>query len=268
MVTRVKVGSNVVPLHIPAKDGFNRNHPVVRHSPAEQPHGDARLPDSLAGQGCQLLGQRRLATCQLDNPLDGDTMLIDLAQDLLKLDCHMSPLYNTDSVIDNNTHSVFKARQTSRMPKAGKISEFWRRLTVARESCTPPRSMNQDDIAKEYGYAFQSAITKWKTGGPDGTSMPDPAVVTKMAIDYDVSFEWLWSGRGDMRPLPATHPIVRRIVEVTNSLPDDDAKIKVLEAAIAQQTLQIPAVAARFREVQDEAKKLLQRPAGKRRERG
>lgn len=265
MVTRVQVRSNVIPFHLSAKDGLDRDHPVVRNTPAEEPHRDRRLANSFPNLHGELLGQCRLPAGDLDHPLDGDALLIDFARHSLSFDSHMPTDYNTESVIDNNTPSVFGCRQTSRMAKAGKISEFWRRLTLARESCAPPKSMKQKDIGREYG-VVQGAVTKWKTGGPEGKSMPDPDIVTAMAIDANVSFEWLWYSRGDMRSILATDPIVRRILEIANDLPDAESKLKVLEAAIAQQTLQIPAVAARYREAQDEARRLAQEPHSRRRQ--
>lgn len=168
--------------------------------------------------------------------------------------------YNTSSVIGVNTPSVLRRVQTVDMPKSGKTTDFWKRLTLARTSCVPPKSMRQEDIRREYGYAHQSGVSKFSTGGTDGKSMPSPDVATRMALDANVNFNWLWAGQGDMRPLPATDPITKRVVEVLSALHDPEAKLKVLEAAIAQQVLQIPAVAQQYREAADEARRQAEQP--------
>lgn len=108
--------------------------------------------------------------------------------------------------------------------------------------------MAQADIAKDYGVAGQSTVTKWKTG----KGMPQYEVIKAIALNTNVNINWLWAGQGDMRPLPVTDPITHRIVEVLNTS-DQAARIKVLELALLQRA-STPQVAQILREAQAEAK--------------
>lgn len=141
------------------------------------------------------------------------------------------------------------------MPKQGKTTEFWERLTLARTTCKPALSMRQEDIAKDAGAKFQSAVTDWKTGGENGTTKPRPETAEKLARQANVSFEWLYTGRGEMRPRAAPDAITQQILEALDSLPPD-AKLEVLKAAFTQQTLMHPAVAAQMRQAERAAEQL------------
>jgi hypothetical protein len=110
--------------------------------------------------------------------------------------------------------------------------------------------MRQEDIAKDYDAAHQSTVTKWKTG----KSKPEPDTVEKMALDTNVNVNWLWAGQGDMRPLPTTDPVVKEIVDAVNALKDVNSKVQVLRAAIAQQALESPSIAARLADAEQAAK--------------
>lgn len=126
----------------------------------------------------------------------------------------------------------------------------------ARTSAVPQLSMRQEDIAKDVGLAFQSAVTKWKTGKGE----PSFEVYCKLATQAGVAVEWLITGRGDMRPREATDPITAQVIEALDAL-KPEGKIEVLKAAITQQTLQHPAVAAQMRQAQKAAERLTKQPA-------
>lgn len=260
MVARVKIGSNVVAGDFPVHRLLAGDHHLGGDTVTSMnPHRNSRLPNSATSNECQLLGECRLTAGGSDHKIQagGQTGIVDFLKRKIG---HKPDHYNTLSVISVNTRSANKDGQTSFMPKQGKISEFWRRLTEARTTCVPPRSMRQEDIAKEYGMAYQSAVTKWKTGGPKGTSMPDPDIIRQMALDTNVNVNWLWAGQGDMRPLPATDAVVKEIVGAVNSLRTVESKVQVLRTAIAQQTLEDPAVAARLESATEKAAKALSTP--------
>lgn len=262
MVTRVKVGSNVIPLVFPTKRRLNRDDPVVRDSTTEQPHRDARLTHTLSGHDRELVGERGLSARNLDSSLTAITAgAFDIGLNSNGIGGHRDA-FNTASVIGVNTRSVFDAGQTLRMPRNGEISEFWHRLTQARSSCEPPKSMRQADIAKEYrgSEQNQSTVTKWKTG----KSMPEPETVVRMARDANVNVNWLWAGQGDMRPLPVTDPVVKEIVDAVNGLTSVDSKLQVLRAAVAQKALEEPGVAARLASAERTAKEFETNKHGRR----
>jgi transcriptional regulator with XRE-family HTH domain len=158
--------------------------------------------------------------------------------------------YNTVSVIGVNTRSAIGFGQTAYMARSGEISEFWRRFMTARRARDPSASARQEDIAKEYG-VYQSSVTKWKTG----KSLPKPKKMREIAAKEGCTFEWLNSGDGDMRPAKATDPITRQVIEAMEAL-SPDAKVEVLKAAIMQQTLQLPALAAQIEQANKTAEKL------------
>jgi hypothetical protein len=151
------------------------------------------------------------------------------------------------------------------MPKQGKTTEFWKRLTLARTTCKPPKSMIQDDIARDYDAAHQSTVTKWKTGGPKGDSMPSPAQIMKIALDTNVNVNWLWAGQGEMRPSRSVGYITMQIIEAVEEL-DEPAKFEVFKSAITQQAMRNPGVAERLSEVESyltkprDAKKAARKP--------
>jgi hypothetical protein len=254
MVTRMKVGADVVALHCPTKNGLTRDHELRRNTPAEEPHRDARLANALASQNGQLLSQLCLSAGQFNHSLNSDPkgVVVEFRRKIDGVCGHMPQAFNTASVIDVNTRSVFAPGHTAGMARNGQTSDFWHRLALARTTCTPPKSMRQEDIAKDYEAAYQSTVTKWKTG----KSTPEPDTLKKMALDTNVNINWLWAGQGDMRPLPATDPIVLRLVEIVQALPDDASRLGVLEAALLRQaTMNNPTVAATLREAQDAARK-------------
>ena len=234
-LSRVEIGSNVISLDFALQRRLQRNHPLRRDSSAMQPHRDMGLTNTLSGNFTEPSRQGGLSTRLLDR----------LPQ---PFNAHRRD-YNTDSVIDVNTRSVMGQRQTGRMPKAGKTTDFWRRLTLARTTCVPAKSMMQEDIAKDYGAAYQSTVTKWKTGGDEGSTKPRPEIVEEMALDTGVCFEWLYTGRGEIRPRPAPDELTMHIIDALSVL-EPAGRVAVLKAAIAQQTLELPAVAARINEAE------------------
>lgn len=244
MVTRIKVGAKVVAGNFPIHRQLNGNHPLGGDASSVEPHGDSRLADSSPGHVRQLFGQRGLPTRKPDSPLQ-------------RTDTHMDGDYNTASVINVNTRSAIGFGQTYSMARNGETSDFWVRLAQARRAKNASASMRQEDVAKDYGVR-QSAVTKWKTG----KSMPQPELVREMAIKHEVAFEWLNSGRGDMRPPKATDPITVQVIQAMESL-RPEAKVEVLKAALTQQALQLPALAAQIEQAHKSAEKLIKPPPRK-----
>lgn len=203
-----------------------------------QPHGDMRLTNRPVSD--------------LGNTLSKSGLTAGFADSFTKGFNVHKPDDNTASVLPVNTRSVFFRRQTTAMPKPGRETDFWKRLTLARTTCNPPKSMLQKDLVKEYDVSHQSAVTKWKTGGPDGTTIPRPEIVKQMAADAGVNFNWLFTGEGEMRSRPAPDPITDQILEALQEL-GHEGKIEVLKEAIAQKTLQLPAVSLRIKEAQRQA---------------
>lgn len=158
----------------------------------------------------------------------------------------MRPHDNTRSVIAVNALSVNEVAHNLDVPAAAKTSQFWDRLTKARTTHNPPMTMNQKAIAKETGMAFQSAVTKWKTGGPDGSSMPRPEIVLELARRAKCSFEWLYSGEGEMRPRYISDPVVQHILDAVEKL-EPEGRIEVFKAAVMQKTLEQPLLAEQMR---------------------
>lgn len=245
----MEVGPNLVPTH--AHGRLARNHPIVRNSPAPPPHRDARLFHRLPSQSGQLLGKRGLTSCSSDDRLytDNERVVRVIDGNLGGFGGHIRPAFNTESVIAVNTRSVFDETHNARMARNGETGEFWKRLTQARTTCNPPKSMVQADIAKDYGVAGQSTVTKWKTD----KGMPHYKVVKKIALDTNVNINWLLAGQGEMRPLPTLDPVTQRVVEVMAGLPSDQARIRVLESALLQRE-STPAVAQILREAEVAAK--------------
>lgn len=245
----MKVGPDPLSLHPYCR--LARDYPIVRDSPAEPPHRDPRLFHRLPGHDGQLVGKRGLATCCSDDRLytDNERVLSVIDGNLVGLGGHIRPAFNTESVIDVNTRSVFPETHNAHMARNGETSEFWKRLTLARTSCSPPKSMVQEDIARDYRVAGQSTVTKWKTG----KGKPTHDVLERMALDANVNINWLWAGQGDMRPLPVTDPVTRRVVEVLNTYSDQGERLKILEAALLQKAA-TPQVAQILKEAQAEAK--------------
>lgn len=240
MVTRVKIGSNVIAGRFPTKNKLQGDHPLGGDALPVEPHGNLRLPDALTGVVCQLFGNSRLPARLVDRLFN-------------RSDAHMSADYNTVSVIEVNTRSAKRLGQTRSMPKAAQTSEFWRRLTEARTSCVPPLSMRQEDVAKDAGMSFQSAVTKWKTGKGE----PSFEVYKDLAIQAGVTVDWLITGRGEMRPRPTPDLITTQIIQALDALPPP-AKLEILKEAFTQQTLQHPAIAAQLRAATKAAEKLVQ----------
>lgn len=254
-IDRVKIGANVVSAHFATRDLFHRNHPLGRHATPMEPHGNHGLTYWLASDLGQLPGESRLAASHVDH----DLKCVDSKYFI----AHFGDKDNTESVLDVNTQSVNACKQTRRMPKEVAPSPFWRRLTEARESCKPPKDMNQTAVGKDYG-AKQAAVTKWCTGGPKRDhgiySLPEPEKILKMAIDTNVCTDWLWSGRGDMRPMPATHPKLKTLVDLINETPADHRE-KVLTAAIMAVAAQKmardnPRIASALDDAEKSAKKM------------
>lgn len=189
MVSRVQIGPNVVTTDFSANRSLKRDDPFGWNTPAMQPHRNMGLPNwpvrGTPSQLCQSSSHNGLTADLFDRLAQGSD-----AHDLN---------YNTVSVIDVNARSVIRSGQTKRMPKKGRETPFWKRLKLARTTCKPSKSMRQEDIRKDYGAAHQSTVTKWKTGGEKGTTLPGPETILMMALDTDVSADWLWSGRGEMR---------------------------------------------------------------------
>jgi transcriptional regulator with XRE-family HTH domain len=94
-----------------------------------------------------------------------------------------------------NTLSVFHLRHTHCVTKSADESDFWRRLMDARKSAPKRLGLRQEDVAKSTGKR-QSAVTKWKTG----KALPTTDTVRVLAAEAGVSFDWLLTGNGTMRP--------------------------------------------------------------------
>lgn len=244
MVTGIKVGSNVVTGNFPVHGSLKGDHPLRGDALTMEPHGDLGLTDLGTGQVCQLFGE-------------GGLTLRDLNCSLKRSDTHMEGDYNTASVMRVNTRSANSFGQTDSMARSGDTSEFWMRLAKARQTQSPPLSMRQEDLAKDYK-VYQSAVTKWKTG----KSMPQPELIRAMALKHNVAFEWLNSGRGDMRPPKATDVITLQVIEAMERL-TPEAKVEVLKAAITQHALQMPAVAAQLEQAHKSAERLIKPTAKK-----
>jgi transcriptional regulator with XRE-family HTH domain len=168
---------------------------------------------------------------------------------------HQDEQNNTQGVIDVNTRSVVAIRQNPPMARnGGKTSEFWERLVEARRTHKPALPTTQESIAQELD-VWQTAVSKWKTGGDDGKAKPEPEKVELLAARAQVSFEWLYWGKGEMRPAPPIDPVAREVIERMSTLLSHDAKVQVLKAAVAQQELERPEVAARLRNAQKEAER-------------
>jgi transcriptional regulator with XRE-family HTH domain len=194
----------VVTTNFAINSGLKRNNPLRRDTPAVQPHGDVRLTDPAAGDLTE-------PCCNSGLPA---ALLNGLPQ---RADTHRRE-YNTSSVIDVNTRSVMNAVKNMRMPKTAETSAFWLRLEQARKTCRPAKSMRQEDVAKDYGAAHQSTVTKWKTG----KSLPKPEVLAAMADDCDVSIDWLWRGIGEMRPKRKLDYVTEQILGLIQDLSDED----------------------------------------------
>lgn len=248
MVTRIKIGTNVIAGDFSAKRLLKRDNPLGRDGFSMQPHGDMRLADGTVCNFTQALGESGLTA--------GFGNRFTEFGDCTGHEVH----HNTDSVMLVNTRSVSESRQNSGMPKPEKETDFWKRLTMARTTCSPPKSMLQRVLVKEYPEfaSHQSTVTKWKTGGENGSTQPRPEVVRKLAADTGVNFNWLFSGEGEMRSRPTPDSITEQILEAINSL-TLEGKIEVLKSAIAQQTLQLPAVLARIQEAQRKAESVTKR---------
>jgi transcriptional regulator with XRE-family HTH domain len=241
MVARIKVGTNVIALQFLPKIGQSAlqwDHPLRRNATSVNPHRNLRLPDRLSSQFGEFCGDGDLPARSVDRLLNSS-------------DTHMQAHYNTASVIVNNTPSANAARQTWRMPRHAETTEFWRRLTAARSSHNPPLSMRQEDVARDAELSHQSAVTKWKTG----KGVPSFETYRKLAIQANVTVDWLITGRGEMRPRPTIDPITQQVLTALDAL-NPTGKVEVLKAAITQQTLQHPAIAAQVREAQKAADKL------------
>lgn len=83
------------------------------------------------------------------------------------------------------------------MAKSTETSEFWSRLIQARKTARKPLGLRQKDVAKSVGL-YQSAVTKWKTG----KGLPTTGNIRTLANEAGVSFDWLMTGTGQMRPTP------------------------------------------------------------------
>lgn len=99
------------------------------------------------------------------------------------------------------------------MAKSAETSDFWRRLMQARRTASKPLGLRQEDVAKSVG-AYQSAVTKWKTG----KGLPTTANVRTLALEASVSFDWLLTGRGEMRSSSNDDPQLDRLLWHWNTL--------------------------------------------------
>lgn len=226
---RVEVGPDIRTLHLPLEHRLAGHDPLDGNATAMEPHRDLRLANRLASQGGEFLGELSLPTGDFDHALDGG--LEPLVHG--GTGSHMRAESNTGSVIDVNTRSVFRHGQTACMPRNGETSAFWERLTLARESCSPPKGMKQKDLMKDYSVS-QAAVTKWKTG----KGKPKYSKIEEMALKANVNVNWLSAGQGEMRPLPAANPVVQQLVEVVNGLGNSEAQLEVLGFALGRRALQ------------------------------
>jgi hypothetical protein len=265
VVARIEVRSNVIALDLAAvrirqiSDGpLTGDGPVVGHAATVNPHGDSGLFDGLTCELGELGGKSDLPS------RDTEQLCKPINQQIRGLSMHGGTENNTSGVIVATTSSVIPFPQTPPMARnGGKTSEFWLRLTEARTTRKRgPLSMLQTDIAKEYSVR-QSAVTKWKTGGEKGTTKPEPDLVERMAEDADCAFEWLWWGRGPMRPNVPLDPVTQQVVEAMSKLDTIEHKRAVLVAALAQQQLQRPEVAARVKQAEKEAERQIRNAARK-----
>lgn len=240
MVTRIEIGTNVISGNFPLQDGFQRDDPLRRNTLSVEPHRNVRLANTLAGKVRELFSHHDLPTSITDR----------LSKPREHMSCHMEGNHTTVGVIGVNTRSSIGIGQTAGMARTGDISDFWRRFTAARAAYKSDLPTRQEDVAKEWGVR-QSAVTKWKTG----KSHPDPGVLRGISNKYNVCYEWLDSGRGPMRPLKALDPIVNQVIDAMDAL-SPDGKVEVLKAALTQQALQIPSLAAQVKQAQRTAEQL------------
>lgn len=115
---------------------------------------------------------------------------------IFRPDVSMRAEYNTVSVVHSNTRSVVEVGQTRRMARTTEESDFWRRLVQARTTAPRKLGVRQEDVARSTGKR-QSAVTKWKTG----KALPTTDTVRALALEANVSFDWLLTGAGTMRRL-------------------------------------------------------------------
>lgn len=128
------------------------------------------------------------------------------------------------------------------MGKNGPTSEFWKRLTNARDEARLSR--DQEAIAKELG-VWQSAVTKWKTG----KGLPTLSKAIEIANRADVCVEWLLTGRGPRRPGAVDDPKLARLIGLWDKLLPETAD-EVLSFAIFKRASQNQSAANRIREIQ------------------
>ena len=93
------------------------------------------------------------------------------------------------------------------MAKSADTSDFWRRLIQARRTASKPLGLRQEDVAKSVR-RYQSAVTKWKTG----KGLPTTTNVRLLAAEAGVSFDWLLTGEGEMRPTVSDDPQLTRLL--------------------------------------------------------
>jgi transcriptional regulator with XRE-family HTH domain len=116
------------------------------------------------------------------------------------------------------------------MAKSGDTSEFWKRLTKARQRKN--LSMDQGDIAKELEL-YQSAVTKWKTG----KGLPILANAIKLALASDVCVEWLLTGRPPEHCGLGVDAELAKLVAIWDTLLPETAK-EIVAYAVYRQSIQ------------------------------
>jgi hypothetical protein len=243
----IQIGSQLVSLDSEIDGGFARNDPLRRDSAAVDPHRNCGLPDSLARSFGELRSKGDLASGRINKSLDWFT---HDRED------------NTHGVISAITRSGIFRRHNLDVPKQSKSTDFWMRLSQASAACQPPISMRQKDLAAECK-VYQSAVTKWKTGGDDGKTKPRPAIIEALAKKRNVTFEWLNSGQGQMRPVEGVDRVTQLILDALRPL-NEQSKREVLIAAYGQQQLQNPVIAAQLKEAQRDADKVISAVSQKR----
>lgn len=99
-------------------------------------------------------------------------------------------------------------------------SKFWKRLVIAFES--GGLGTKQVEMAKVLGIA-QPSVFQWKAG----RNYPSHDMLVKIAKLTNVSVEWLYSGRGPMRPQDLISPEKANLIDRVEGLSPEKRRIAI-----------------------------------------